>query len=378
MISTGAGAERCNSLRARRSTSRFLPTGRKLAGRGAGGRGGIARSASSRQIRVIRFDRRNPACTEAKPGEDRIGQRHRPQQPRDVVTGLCRQQEAHSGRAIGESGGDAFQSDLRNLVDRKRQHICRQPIAEPRQRVDQRRAVRLIMKQHDGPFAAGLAIGDQHRAQPAHQRVFRRQRIGCRAGRAGGRALAAARADICVDRHMVSRGADGARRTEVETPGATRPLRTRVSAQPGFKIDVARLLEGADEIARLENSLQHRRWIAGIRAQIAVAQIGSGKQRGATGQIKDDVAGRAGVVARGPEGQYAARGRRGLGEIVDHDLKCAKMPFGAGHLAFRHRKYGAAWRRNGSRRLDQYGNVEMILEQVAGLDRGLVSTADRE
>ena len=39
--------------------------------------------------------------------------------------------------------------------------------------------------------------------------------------------------------------------------------------------DVARLVEGADEIARLQHRAQHRRRIAGIGAQIAVAQIGA-------------------------------------------------------------------------------------------------------
>ena len=177
---------------------------------------------------------------------------------------------------------------------------------------------------------------------------------------------------------MVARGGNRPRWTKVETPGATGALRTRVSAQPGLEIDVARLFEGPDEVARLENHLQHCCAIAGIGAQITVAQIGGSKQWGTTGQIKNDVARRAGVVARGPEGQCAARGRRGLCEIVDHDFKCAEMPLGAGHLAFRHRKNGAACRSKGSRWLDQYGDVEMILQQVAGLDRGRVATVDRE
>src|ERR1700691_643291 len=48
ITSAGAGAERCSSLRAKRNTSRFFPSGRKLAGRGAGTRGGTALSASSK------------------------------------------------------------------------------------------------------------------------------------------------------------------------------------------------------------------------------------------------------------------------------------------------------------------------------------------
>src|SRR5277367_2401020 len=115
--------------------------------------------------------------------------------------------------------------------------------------------MRPVMKQNHGTFAAGLAKGDQHRAEPAHECVLRWQRIGCRAGRAGGCALAATRADMRVDRDMVSSGADGARRTKVQTSGATRAVRTRVSAQAGFEIDVSRLLKGADEIAGFEDGL---------------------------------------------------------------------------------------------------------------------------
>ena len=54
--------------------------------------------------------------------------------------------------------------------------------------------------------------------------------------------------------------------------------------------DVARLVEGADEVARLEHRLEHGGAVAGIGAQIAVAQIGRGEQRRAAGQVEHDVA----------------------------------------------------------------------------------------
>ena len=62
--------------------------------------------------------------------------------PVDVVARLGAQQEAHRARAVGESRGDRFEADLRHLVDRERQHIRRQAVAVPRQRIDQRGAVR--------------------------------------------------------------------------------------------------------------------------------------------------------------------------------------------------------------------------------------------
>ena len=70
-------------------------------------------------------------------------------EPGDVVARLGAQQEAHRARAIGKRRGDRFEADLGHLVDRERQHVRRQAVAEARERVDQRRAVRLVVQQHD-------------------------------------------------------------------------------------------------------------------------------------------------------------------------------------------------------------------------------------
>ena len=51
-----------------------------------------------------------------------------------------------------------------------------------------------------------------------------------------------------------------------------------MGAQIGGEIDVTRLVEAADKVARLENRAQHRSGISGIGPQITVAQIGSRKQ----------------------------------------------------------------------------------------------------
>ncbi len=120
------------------------------------------------------------------------------------MTRLVPKQEPHRRCAIGESRCDGLQSNLCDLVDGERQHMRRQPVAEPRQCIDQRHAMRLIMHQHDSPFAPGLAVGHEHRAQLPHQRVCRRQCIGRRTGRAGGRALAAASANVRVDRDGIA------------------------------------------------------------------------------------------------------------------------------------------------------------------------------
>ena len=173
-------------------------------------------------------------------------------QPGDVVKRPRPKQETHRRRAIGEGGGDAFQADLCDFVDRERQHMRRQPVAEPRQRVDQRRAMGIVMHQHDRLFAAGFAIGYQHRTKLAHQHIFRRQRVGSSAGRTGRRALPAACANIGVDRHVIARGRNGRCRTKIEATGATDDPGTGMGAQRVVVGDVTWLFEAAGKSRALK------------------------------------------------------------------------------------------------------------------------------
>ena len=167
-----------------------------------------------------------------------------------------------------------------------------------RQRVDQLGAVGLVVQQHDRVLAAGLAIGREQHAKLAHQRVGRRQRVGRGAGRTGRGALAAAGADLRVDRDVIAGRRDRAGRAEIEAAVAADDLRARMRAEILGEGDVARLVEGADEIARLQHGAQHRGRIARIGAQIAVAQIGRGEQRRAAGEIEHQIAARHRAVAR--------------------------------------------------------------------------------
>ena len=77
----------------------------------------------------------------------------------DIVARLGAHEEAQRRRPIGERGRDRLEPDLRHLVDGERQHVRRQAVAVARERVDQRRAVRLVVQQHDRARAAGLAVG---------------------------------------------------------------------------------------------------------------------------------------------------------------------------------------------------------------------------
>ena len=229
-----------------------------------------------------------------------------------------------------------------------------------------------VVEHHDGLLAAGLAVRAEQRAQLAQQRVSRRQSVGRGAGRAGGGALAAAGADVRIDRDMIAVRRYRAGRTEIEAAAAADDLRARMRAQVFGEINVARLVEGAGEIARLEHRAQHRSRIARIGAQITVAQIGGRKQRRAAGKINQYVAARHRAIARLAEFKRAARGRAWRGIIVDRHFERAEMALGRANGALHHRELGHPRRRDVGFRLDQHGDVEMVFEQIGGFDHLLV------
>ena len=80
----------------------------------------------------------------------------------------------------------------------------------------------------------------------------------------------------------------------------------------------------------------------------------------------------------GAEGERAARRRRRLRIVVDGQFERAEMALGGADRALHHREFGDARRRDIGRRLDQHGDVEMILEQVGRLDRGFVAAVDQD
>ena len=108
--------------------------------------------------------------------------------------------------------------------------------------------------------------------------------------------------------------------------------------------DVARLVEGAGEIARLEHGAHDGSRIARIGAQIAVAKIGRGKQRRATGEIKNEIAARHRAVSGRPERERAPRRRQRLRVTVHHDLEGTEMALCRFDDALHHRKIGDARR----------------------------------
>ena len=115
----------------------------------------------------------------------------------------------------------------------------------------------IVVQEHDGALATGIAIDGQQGAHLAHQGIGRRQRIGCRTSRTDGGALAAARTDLGVDRHVIARRRDGAGWAQIEAALAADDARSRMGAQLFGEGDIAGLLEGADKLAGLQDRLEH-------------------------------------------------------------------------------------------------------------------------
>ena len=293
---------------------------------------------------IVGLDCREARAAEPEPGKNCLRERDRAHQSGNVVSRFCAQDETHRGRAIGEGRGDRFEPDLRDLVHLHRQDVGRQAVAVSRQRIDQRGAMGLVVKQQHGRSAAGLAIDREEGAQAPHQGIGRGHRVTGGAGRADRSALAAAGADCGVDCDTVAVGSDGPRRAEIETPPAADDVRARMGAEVIGEIDVARLVEISDEIAGAQHRPEHRRRIAGVGAQIAVAKIGGGKQRRPAGEVEQDVAMRDRAIASRTERECAARGRRRCGIVIDGDLERAEMALGRSDRALHDREIGDARR----------------------------------
>src|SRR6202034_552687 len=106
---------------------------------------------------------------------------------------------------------------------------------------------------------------------------------------------------------MISGRRNGAGRAKVEATCAADDLRARMRAQMLIETDVARFVEGTDEVARLQYDTQYRRGVARIGTQVAVAQIDAGEQRGAAGKIDNDVAARQRAACSRRRGRSGVR-----------------------------------------------------------------------
>ncbi len=191
------------------------------------------------------------------------------------------------------------------------------------------------------------------------------------------RTLPAACADARIDRDMVTVGRDCAGRAKIKTTATADDVGARMRAEVGREVHIERLVELTDEIARLQHGAQDGGSVGGIGTQIAVAQIPSGKQRRAAGQIEQDVALHRNTVARRFEHEAIARGWIRCGITVDDHVECAQITLCTAQPAAKQNEFGAPWRQNVVCVLKQQGHGEMILEKFGGFDRARITAIDQ-
>ncbi len=157
-----------------------------------------------------------------------------------------------------------------------------------------------------------------------------------------------------------------------------------MGAEIGLEIDVARLVERADEVRRLEGELGDRRRRTGVRAEIARAQIVRGKEWLAAGEVDQDVAAGGEPIAHAAEAPFAAGRGRGLSVAVDRDLESAEPAARLPGAAAADREFGAARRHHAleggedQRHVEARGELRCQIERLlpppgSGRRRSLVS-----
>src|SRR5262245_4205207 len=122
----------------------------------------------------------------------------------------------------------------------------------PGQCVDQSLAMFGIVEHYDSMFATCVAIGAKQETQLAQQRVGRWQGITGRARWTGRGTLTATGADVSIDGDVITGRGDCACRTKIETATAANNSGTRVCTQIFAEGYIARLVERAGEVARLQ------------------------------------------------------------------------------------------------------------------------------
>ena len=232
---------------------------------------------------------------------------------------LSRRDEKHDlSRAIREGAGQGLKPKLGKLADREGQDAGRQATAETGGVGDQLVAVPGLVDQEDRRLAARPAVGGEQRAQALEQGVRTGRGVGGSPGGADAGARTAAGADEGVDRHVVARGRDRTGRAEVEAAGAAGAARAGMGAELGREVDIARLLELADEGGGLQERTGHGGGVPRIGPEIAVAPLVRGEQRRAAGEIEHEIRlEHAGLPHRGHEAQPLAGRRSRRGQLLD-------------------------------------------------------------
>ena len=242
-------------------------------------------------------------------------------------------------RAEGERRGQRLVPQLQHGEERQRQHVGRQPLAQPRHGGDQRAPVLLVVEQHDRSGAARRPVSSEQHAQTRHQIGALRIGIADGAGRAHCAAAATSAAQRRIDRHVIAVWRNRAGGTIVEAVRAADLLAAGVRADAGVVADIERFLELADEVGDPKHGAGDGGGMARVDVQIAVAALRVGEEGSAAGHVEDDVATGARAVARHHELQRALGRRQHWRVAVDLDLEGAEVAdgFADAPLVDRHR-----------------------------------------
>ena len=123
-----------------------LPRGRD---HGVDRRGLRGAQRGAQRVGIVRFDGCDAAGPETEALQDGIGQGDGARQSTKIVVRSRAHEKTNRRHTVSKSRSNGLESHLRDLVDGQRKCVGRQAVAEARQRVDQRRAVRIIVQQHN-------------------------------------------------------------------------------------------------------------------------------------------------------------------------------------------------------------------------------------
>ncbi len=230
-MSTGVGAAAMQLAQGMPHHVALEADGGEGGGLGRAVHGGNGAQSLPKRIRIVGLDGCDARAGKAEAGKDRLRQRDGLGEAGHVVARLGANEEAHRRRAISKRAATASSPTCVTSLTCTGNTFAGKPspwrasasINSPPCSASWNITHRLL--------AAGFAVGAEQRAQFAQQRIGRRQGVGRGAGRAGGGALAAAGANLRIDRHMIAVRRDGAGRTEIEAAAAADDLGARMRAQ---------------------------------------------------------------------------------------------------------------------------------------------------
>ena len=226
---------------------------------------------------------------------------------------------------VGQGSREQLEAELGDLRHRERQHPRRQAAPEPRHGAISSSPWRSSWTSSTGarPRRRGRC-----RAACAAARAgsWAAGGVGRGPGRAHARAGAAAGADVGVDRDMVAVGRDRTGRALLEAARAARPPRAGMRAELGRERDVARLLELADQLHRVEQRALHVGGVPWVGPQVAVALGVRREQRRAAGEVHHQVGLELARLLAGAQAQKLARRRASRCQPAHPEPERAQMP----------------------------------------------------